>query len=146
MFSMFQSMPYATAHISGNSMYPEIEGKVSFYEVYGGTLVVATVKNLPNGNGFHAFHIHDGGSCAPGMEGGHYNPTNQPHPKHAGDMPPLLANKGTAFSAFYTDRFYPEDIVGKVVVIHAMPDDFKSQPSGNPGSMIARGEIKEKDT
>lgn len=144
MFSMFQSMPYATAHISGNSMYPEIEGKVSFYEVYGGTLVVAAVKNLPNGNGFHAFHIHDGSSCEPGREGGHYNPTNQPHPQHAGDMPPLLANQGTAFSAFYTDRFYPEDIVGKVVVIHAMPDDFKSQPSGNPGSMIACGEIKEK--
>ena len=58
-------------------------------------------------------------------------------------MPPLLANQGTAFSAFYTDRFYPEDIVGKVVVIHAMADDFKSQPSGNPGSMIACGVIKE---
>ena len=143
MFSMFQSMPYATAHISGNSMYPEIEGKVSFYEVYGGTLVVAAVKNLPNGNGFHAFHIHDGSSCGPGREGGHYNPTNQPHPQHAGDMPPLLANQGTAFSAFYTDRFYPEDIVEKVVVIHAMPDDFRTQPSGNPGSMIACGEIKE---
>ncbi|MBQ4335887.1 MAG: superoxide dismutase family protein [Lentisphaeria bacterium] len=54
-----------------------------------------------------------------------------------------LFYQGTAFSAFYTDRFYPEDIVGKVVVIHAMPDDFKSQPSGNPGSMIACGEIKE---
>ena len=146
MFSMIQSMPYATAKISGNSLYPEIEGEVSFYEMYGGTLVVATVKNLPNGNGFHAFHIHDGSSCGPGREGGHYNPTKQPHPQHAGDMPPLLANQGTAFSAFYTDRFYPEDIVGKVVVIHDMPDDFKSQPSGNPGSMIACGEIKEKDT
>lgn len=143
MFSMIQSMPYATAKISGNSMYPEIEGEVSFYEVYGGTLVVAAVKNLPNGNGFHAFHIHVGSSCEPGREGGHYNPTNQPHPQHAGDMPPLLANKGMASSAFYTDRFYPEDIVGKVVVIHAMPDDFRTQPSGNPGSMIACGEIKE---
>ena len=131
MFSMIQSMPYATAKISGNSANPEIEGEVSFYEMYGGTLVVATVKNMPDENGFHAFHIHDGSSCAPGKEGSHYNPTNQLHPQHAGDMP------------FYTDRFYPEDIVEKVVVIHAMPDDFKSQPSGNPGSMIACGEIKE---
>lgn len=146
MFSMIQSMPYATAKISGNSLYPEIEGEVSFYEMYGGTLVVATVKNLPNGNGFHGFHIHDSDSCLEGKQGSHYNPTNQPHPQHAGDMPPLLANQGTAFSAFYTDRFYPEDIMGKVVVIHDMPDDFKSQPSGNPGSMIACGEIKEKDT
>ena len=69
------------------------------------------------------------------------NPTNQPHPMHAGDMPSLLASGGMAFSAFYTNRFYPEDIVGKVVVIHANPDDFKSQPSGNPGAMIACGEI-----
>ena len=48
MFSMIQSMPYAGAKISGNSMYPKIKGDVSFYEVYGGTLVVATVKNLPD--------------------------------------------------------------------------------------------------
>lgn len=143
MFSMSQSMPYAGAKVSGNSMYPEITGDVSFYEVYGGTLVVASVKNLPEGNGFHGFHIHDGSSCTPMMEGGHYNPTNQSHPRHAGDMPPLLANKGKAFSAFYTDRFYPEDIVGKVVVIHAMPDDFRSQPSGNPGNIVACGVIQE---
>ena len=50
---------------------------------------------------------------------------------------------GKAFSAFYTDRFYPEDVVGKVVVIHAMPDDFKSQPPGNPGNIVACGKIQE---
>ena len=98
---------------------------------------------LPDGNGFHGFHIHDGNSCEPMMEGGHYNPTNKPHSQHVGDMPPLLANDGVAFSGFYTKRFYPEDIVGKVVVIHCNPDDFVSQPSGNPGSIIACGEIKE---
>ena len=141
MFSMLQSMPYAKSKISGNSMYPEVTGEVSFYEVYGGTLVVASVKNLPNENGFHGFHIHDGSSCKPMSEGGHYNPTNQSHPQHVGDMPPLLANDGMAFSAFYTNRFYPEDVVGKVVVIHANPDDFVSQPSGNPGSIVACGEI-----
>ena len=100
-------------------------------------------------NDILACHIHSGGSCAGTAQdpfadsGTHYNPKNMPHPYHAGDMPPLLANQGTAFSTFYTDRFYPEDIVGKVVVIHDMPDDFKTQPSGNPGSMIACGEIKE---
>lgn len=145
MFSMIQSMPYAGAKISGNSMYPKIEGEVSFYEMYGGTFVAAIVKGLPNGNGFHGFHIHDGDSCAPGRAGSHYNPTNQAHPQHAGDMPPLLANNGMAFSAFYTNRFYPEDIVGKVVIIHAMADDFKTQPSGNPGDIVACGVIEEKE-
>ena len=142
MFSMLQSMPAAGAKISGSLAYPNVTGEVLFYEVYGGTLVVASIKNLPGENGFHGFHIHDGSSCKPMSEGGHYNPDNQMHPQHVGDMPPLLANDGMAFSAFYTKRFYPEDVVGKVVVIHANPDDFTSQPSGNPGSIIACGEIK----
>ena len=145
MFSMIQSMPYATAKISGNSTNPEIEGEVSFYEMYGGTLVVAAVKNLPDENAFHAFHIHDGTSCVEGKQDGHYNPTNQPHPQHAGDMPPLLASDGTAFLTFYTNRFYPEDVIGRTVVIHAMRDDFMSQPSGNPGEEIACGEIEVRD-
>ncbi len=143
MFSMIRSMPYAKAEIKGSEMYPKIRGEVLFYEVYGGTFVAASVKNLLGSDGFHGFHIHNGESCMPKMEGGHYNPTNQSHPKHAGDFPSLLANQGTAFSAFYTSRFHPEDVVGKVVVIHAMPDDFKSQPSGNPGSIVACGVIKE---
>lgn len=142
MFSINQSMPYAIAQVKGGSTYPEITGTVKFYEVHGGTLVVASMKNLPDGDKFHGFHIRDGNSCEHMKEGGHYNPTNMPHPQHAGDMPPLLANKGMAFSAFYTDRFYPEDIVGMVVIIHLMPDDFTTQPSGNAGEIVACGEIK----
>lgn len=143
MFSMNQMMPYAVAMISGNADYPRLKGTVSFYEMYNGTFVVANVNNLPKGGTFHGFHIHAGESCTMMQEGGHYNPTNQSHPQHVGDMPPLLANDGMAFSAFYTDRFYPEDIVGKVVIIHANPDDFKTQPSGNAGPIIACGTIEE---
>lgn len=143
MFLTNQTIPYAVSRISGSSSYPEIEGTVLFYEVYGGTFVVANVKNLPKGNDFHGFHIHAGSSCMNMMEGGHYNPTNMPHPQHAGDLPPLLANDGVASGAFYTNRFYPEEIVGKVVVIHLMPDDFKTQPSGNAGEIVACGEIRE---
>lgn len=144
MFFMNQTKPYAVAKVGGNENYPKIEGTVSFYDVYGGTFVVANLRNMPDGQNFYAFHVHDGNSCVPMQEGGHYNPTNQTHPQHAGDMPPLLVNDGMAFSAFYTNRFYPEDIVGKVVVIHANADDFKSQPSGNPGTMIACGKILER--
>ena len=145
MFSNIQSMISAKAKILGSAMYPDISGEVSFYEVYGGTMVVANVKNLPDGNGFHGFHIHAGNSCSPMSEGGHFNPTGQIHPQHVGDMPPLLANDGAAFAAFYTNRFYPEDVIGKVVVIHSGPDDFTSQPSGNPGSIVACGEIVGQD-
>ena len=143
MFSMMKSSPSAKAKVTGNEMYPDIRGEVLFYDVHGGTLVVANIKNLLDSNGFHGFHIHEGSSCIAMQQGGHFNPTNQAHPLHAGDMPPLLANRGNAFSTFYTNRFYPEDVVGRVVVVHAMPDDFKSQPSGNPGTILACGIIEE---
>ena len=46
MFSMLSSIPYAEAAIAGKAMYPDISGSVMLYEVYGGTLVVVSVKNL----------------------------------------------------------------------------------------------------
>ena len=143
MFFEISSQPSAYANIFGNSKYPEIKGKVFFFEVHGGTVVVAKIQNLP-GEGFHGFHIHEGFDCTNGIAiGGHYNPQGVPHPDHAGDFPSLLSNKGMAFLGFYTDRFYPEDIIGRVSVIHGGADDFKTQPSGNPGEMIACGKIIE---
>lgn len=146
------SMPDAQAKIKGNADYPNLSGNVFFYGVHGGTIVTAQITGLPVKNGavngtFHGFHIHEGGSCTGTAQepfknaGSHYNPKKTQHPDHAGDMPPLLSNNGMAFSTFYTDRFYPEDVIGKTVIIHAMPDDFKTQPSGNSGEMIACGEI-----
>ena len=44
----------------------------------------------------------------------------------------------------YTTRFFPEEVVGKTVVIHDMPDDFRTQPSGNSGEKIACGQIVQK--
>lgn len=151
MFSFFNAMPEAHANISGNSNYPNLKGTVYFYGVHGGTVVVAQIQNLSNDNNFHGFHIHAGGSCTGTKEepfqnaDGHYNPTNVEHPNHAGDFPPLLSNNGAAFSIFYTNRFFPEDVIGKTVIIHAMPDDFKTQPSGNSGEMIACGKIMGQD-
>ena len=45
----------------------------------------------------------------------------------------------------YTTRFFPEKVVGKTVVIHDMPDDFRTQPSGNSGEKIACGQIVAED-
>lgn len=74
---------------------------------------------------------------------GHYNPNHTEHPNHAGDLPPLLSNNGYAFLGFYTNRFHPEDVIGRTIIIHVNPDDFVSQPSGNAGEMIACGVIRE---
>lgn len=151
--NMMQKKPYAQATISGQTVSP-INGQVNFYPAYQGTLVVAEIYGLPQetvGNppvGPLGFHIHEGGACevtSPSepfkSAGDHYNPTQQPHPMHAGDMPVLFGNKGYAFLAFYTDRFSPQQVVGKTVIIHQSPDDFRTQPAGNSGKRLACGVI-----
>ena len=42
----------------------------------------------------------------------------------------------------FLNKFKVKDVIGKVIIIHDMPDDFTTQPSGNPGTKIACGEIK----
>ena len=144
--------PQAEALVTGNGDYGDISGTVDFYQANNGVMVSASIAGLPQtddkcGNTVFGFHIHEGGDCSPGgaqpYEGamGHYNPGNCPHPYHAGDLPPLFANKGYAFMAFVTDRFTIDEIIGKTVVIHSAPDDFTSQPSGNSGNKIACGVI-----
>lgn len=130
--------PDAYAKVTGDKNHPQIEGEVYFFDVYEGTMVMAQISGLQNGN-FHGFHIHEGSTCE--NMGGHYNPNNKEHPFHAGDFPPLLATEKFAWMAFYSDRFHPEDIVGRTVIIHENPDDFHTQPSGNSGPIIACGII-----
>lgn len=52
----------------------------------------------------------------------------------------MLYNGG-AYMNVATDRISVKDIIGRAVVIHSMPDDFTSQPSGNAGNKIACGAI-----
>lgn len=140
----------AYASIKGSSAYPNIQGEVHFYGVHGGTIVTVHITGLPeNSSGnFYGFHIHEGRSCTGNTAdpfkdaGGHYNPEKKPHPYHVGDMPVLMGNKGIVWCEFYTDRFFPEDIIGRTVIIHDMPDDFRSQPSGDSGTKIGCGVIK----
>lgn len=141
--------PQALAWVRGNSEYPSLSGLVKFYDTpYGGILIEAEVFGLPNGSvpgssNFYAMHIHQFGDCSDNFTnvGGHYNPTSQPHPFHAGDLLPLLGSQGYAWSAFYDKRFRVDDILNRAVIIHAQPDDFHTQPSGNSGAMIGCGTI-----
>lgn len=140
-----KSKPSALAEISGGQKYPDISGVVEFYSIGRGCVVVADIEDLPKTDtNIFAFHIHEGDSCENdfALTGGHYNTQNQPHPKHAGDMPPLFAFDGEAFLMFYTQRFSVNEIIGKTVVIHDKTDDFVSQPSGNSGEKIACGVVK----
>lgn len=134
--------PAAWAAVRGGEAYPRLGGMVHFYPVEGGTLVSAEIFGLPQSEtGFFAFHIHEGGSCA--EPGGHFDTAGRPHPSHAGDLPPLLSAGGSARMTVLTDRFRPEDVTGRTAVIHAGPDDFHTQPAGNPGERIACGVIRQ---
>lgn len=136
----------AIAHVSGGETLPELRGTVRFFPRCEGTLVVADINGLPDSDtGFFAFHIHEGGDCCGSgfpNTGGHYNPEGAAHPRHAGDLPPLLSDNGKAYSQVMTGRFRVSDIIGRTVVIHSDPDDFKTQPSGNAGQKIACGIIR----
>lgn len=136
----------AKAIIRGDEEYARIRGEVLFRRVKDGVLITAKISGLPKSeSGFYGFHIHEGKSC----EGdgfpktkGHYNPKNQPHPSHAGDLPPLLSCKGSAYMQVKTDRFRICDIIGRTIIIHSDADDFRTQPSGDAGEKIACGVIR----
>lgn len=148
----------AVAHIVGGPLAPNFRGIVVFTEVNGGTKVSVEVNGLPKfkaaseGNpqiGPHGFHIHENGNCTVGVPsdpfmsaGGHWNPTNQPHGNHAGDFPVLFSNNGYARMVFFTNKFTVPQIIGKSVIIHQGPDDYKTQPAGGSGKRLACGVIR----
>ncbi len=138
--------PAAVACIRGGEEAPRLRGTVNFYGIPGGALVTARIQGLPeNETGFFALHIHEGADCRGAgfpNTGGHFNPGQQIHPLHVGDLPPLLNFNGKAFLAVETGRFTPAQVVGKTVVIHYRADDFHSQPAGNPGKKIGCGVIR----
>ena len=115
------------------------------------------VRGRVNGltpNQEHGFHVHERGDCsAPDAmsAGGHFNPTNKPHgaahgsgEHHVGDLPSLKADaSGTAVANFQLPGVLlgsgAGDFMGKALVVHADPDDLRTQPSGNSGARIACG-------
>jgi Cu-Zn family superoxide dismutase len=145
------SGPSASADLQARSG-SMVSGKVSFVETNGGLRVEATVSGLTPGE--HGFHVHEAGDCSAADASsakGHFNPAAKAHGHHAaaehhgGDMPNLVANaQGMAtYSADLAGVTLngATGVVGRSVVIHADPDDYKSQPAGNSGKRIACGVI-----
>jgi superoxide dismutase, Cu-Zn family len=130
-----------------------VAGTVTFSEQSGKVRVVAVVTGLAPGS--HGFHVHEKGDCsAPDgtSAGGHFNPGGHAHgdpqkdPHHAGDMPMLVADaSGKAEVKFdmagVTLASGPTSLAGKAVIVHADPDDLKTQPTGNSGARVACGVI-----
>lgn len=106
--------------------------------------------------GAYGAHVHMTGRCdgpAFTTAGGHWNPTNRQHGKdnpagmHMGDLPNLLIGADGRGSMEITipDAWIGGggarllDADGAAVVIHAAPDDYRTDPSGNSGARIACG-------
>lgn len=145
----------AKAEIAGGKEYKSIKGNVYLENYKNGVILTAEIAGLPTrkeccSGSIYGFHIHEGNSCTGNEKdefadvGTHYNPRNCLHPFHAGDLPPIFENDGYAYMSFFTDRFTIEEVIGKTIIIHDMPDDFTSQPSGNSGKKIACGVIRRK--
>ncbi|MGO4303058.1 superoxide dismutase family protein [Cupriavidus sp. RAF12] len=129
-------------------------GRVTFDQQSGGVMVVVAVTGLPPGTS-HGFHVHEKGDCsAPDAmsAGGHFNPTGKPHGQmtmpdhHAGDMNNLTADSaGNARVQFVMSDVTvapgPNSVVGRAVVVHKDPDDYRTQPTGNSGGRIACGVV-----
>ena len=147
MFETLSKPPVACAMMQGSSEIHNLTGAVYVYPFLEGSLVVADIEGIPF-SGFYGFHIHQHGPCIMGEEGytgfhdvgGHFstNP-DAPHPYHTGDLPVLMSFYGHAFTAVYTDRFTPEQILGRAMIIHEWPDDYRTQPTGNAGQHIGCG-------
>lgn len=141
--------PTAAARIKGSEEYPDLNGKMLFCGISGGTLVAAEVSGLPADSAFLGMHLHNGKACTGNADdafadaGSHFDLNSHSHPLHTGDFPVLLNNGGYALSVFVTDRFSPEQIIGYPVIIHSMADDYRTQPSGDSGKKIGCGIVFE---
>jgi len=131
-------------------------GTATLKETPKGVSLRLAVENLPPG--VHGFHIHTVGKCEPPdfkSAGGHFNPEGKKHglenPEghHAGDMQNLTVDAqgkakvkavltGVTLGEGANSLFQP---AGTALVIHADPDDMKTDPAGNAGARIACGVI-----
>ncbi len=138
--------PSSGSGVSGTAIFTQIGQKV---------MVRIEVENISPGE--HGVHIHEYGDCsAPDGKsaGGHWNPTNVAHGKwgevefHLGDIGNIMVGEdGTGSMELVTDLWEigtgsDVDVVGKSIIVHADPDDFVSQPSGNAGARIGCGVIE----
>lgn len=132
-------------------------GEAYMTQLDQGIRVVLRVEGLPPG--VKAAHIHTAGRCDPPdftSAGGHWNPQgrehgrNNPAGQHMGDMPNIIVGQGgtglleVTITGGRIDggvRALLDDD-GAAVMIHAGPDDYESDPTGNAGGRIACGVLR----
>ncbi len=130
-------------------------GRVDIYRDTDGLRLELVARGFAAGT--YGMHVHAVGKCdAPKYTtaGPHWNPTNVQHGRdnpmgaHHGDMPNLVIEPdtiGRATLRLVGSRLSGDgallDADGAAFVIHARPDDYKTDPSGNSGDRIVCGVI-----
>lgn len=142
----------------------QTHGSARFVQVGAGVQVTVEARGLTPGQ--HGMHVHEYGRCTPGVDpatntvvpfggaGGHFDPgmsknhdaptTDNKH-GHAGDTPMLnVGTDGVGRASFTTTKISLTGINGvlnRSLVIHAQPDDFKTDPAGATGAREQCGVI-----
>lgn len=132
-------------------------GTLTLSRGVAGVRIDGALTGVPPGT--HGIHFHQVGRCdGPDFAsaGPHFNPTNAQHgienPRgpHAGDLPNVSANSaGQMIVDLATGRVTLSttgptalfDADGTAIIIHANPDDQRTDPAGNSGERIACGVI-----
>ncbi|KQR22712.1 superoxide dismutase family protein [Deinococcus sp. Leaf326] len=133
------------------------QGTVTLRQMGMGVQVSVEARGLKPGQ--HGMHVHEFGRCTPGVDaatntvvafggaGGHFDPGktgNHDSPAapnmvgHGGDLPMLsVGADGVGRATFMTDKASltgMDGVLNRSLVIHAQPDDYKSDPSGLTGA------------
>ena len=134
---------FALVNAAGQSV-----GSVRMWETPGGVTFRVAASGLPHGN--HGIHVHAVGRCdGPKFDsaGPHWNPGgakhgfNNPAGPHRGDLPNLtvaangVVNEAVSLAGGSVATMLDAD--GAALVLHAAPDDYATDPSGNSGERIA---------
>jgi len=155
-----QAQQHRTAVAALKTPTGDNAGSVTMVEGPKGVLVRVEATGLPPG--WHGLHFHEVGDCSktdftsagahvhgkPGAVHGLLNPDAN----EAGDLPNLYvdaAGVGAAEIHATLVALNPTegranllDADGSAIVIHANPDDYKTQPIGGAGARIACGVLK----
>ena len=155
-----ESKPAASANLATATLASAdgaLKGTAAFVRGAGDQVVMQLdVSGLTPGE--HGAHLHAVGRCdAPDFAsaGGHLNPHGKQHGRdnpqgaHLGDLPNLVVGadgKGALrtplaepWTAIAPQLF---DTDGTAIVVHAGPDDYRSDPAGNSGGRVACGVVK----
>lgn len=133
-------------------------GTITLQDSPRGLTIRPQLSDLPSG--FHGFHIHEKGSCAPATKNGqiqaalsagdHFNPLKarshgSPNDGHLGDLPVLnVDSTGVAKTVVIAPRLNRALIQGLSIIIHAGGDNYsdRPKPQGGGGDRIACGIIR----